>query len=129
MFVVSSHRLLLTCCHSFSLYHVSTSHAQCTHLPAAALEALRAAVLVGVVLVGAPDAARPVAVQRLASGPARTEVLVTTSLESEGRYLARTGDVYSIDQADAVLYLPALPAPPPAMGPPPAPVKTWQVVP
>lgn len=81
------------------------------------------------VVVGAPDAARSVAVQRLASGPARTEVLVTTSLESEGRYLARTSDVYSIDQADAVLYLPALPAPPPAMGPPPAPVKTWQVVP
>lgn len=81
------------------------------------------------VVVGAPDAARPVAVQRLAPGPARTEVLVTTSLESEGRYLARTSDVYSIDQADAVLYLPALPAPPPAVGPPPAPVKTWQVVP
>ncbi|GEM_PF-441784 len=81
------------------------------------------------VVVGAPDAARPVAVQRLAPGPARTEVLVTTSLEGEGRYLARTSDVYSIDQADAVLYLPALPAPPPAVGPPPAPVKTWQVVP
>ncbi len=81
------------------------------------------------VVLGAPDAARPVVVQRLASGPARTEVLVTTSLESEGRYLARTSDVYSIDQADAALYLPALPAPPPAMGPPPAPVKTWQVVP
>lgn len=100
--------------------------------PAATAGTLPVAVAGGAVasvVVGAPDAGRPVAVQRLASGPARTEVLVTTSLESEGRYLARTSDVYSIDQADAVLYLPALPAPPPTMGPPPAPVKTWQVVP
>ncbi|WP_230681730.1 hypothetical protein [Paracidovorax cattleyae] len=67
--------------------------------------------------------------QGLARGPARTEILVTTSLESEGRYLARTSDVYFIDQADAALYLPP-PAPlasPSLAGPAPA-VKTWQVV-
>ncbi|WCM94693.1 hypothetical protein M5C99_08300 [Acidovorax sp. NCPPB 2350] len=63
--------------------------------------------------------------QALARGPARTEILVTTSLEGEDRYLARTSDVYFIDQADAALYLPA---PPASVGPPPVAVKTWQVV-
>lgn len=72
------------------------------------------------------EAMRPVpGRQALARGPARTEILVTTSLESEDRYLARTSDVYFIDQADAALYLPAPAAP---VGPPPVAVKTWQVV-
>lgn len=60
-----------------------------------------------------------------AGGPTRTEVLVTTSLESGDRYLARTADIYYIERADAALYQPPPPAPPP---PPPTPVKTWRVV-
>jgi hypothetical protein len=55
-------------------------------------------------------------------GTQRTEVLVTSSLESQGRYLARTADTYYIEPQDAVLYTPKEP-PPPA-----TPVKTWQVV-
>lgn len=53
--------------------------------------------------------------------PMRTEVLVVTSLEHEGRALVRTSDMYSIAQADAPLYLPRPPAP--------VTVRTWQVVP
>ena len=60
-----------------------------------------------------------------AGGPTRTEVLITTSLESGGRYLARTADVYYIEHEDAGLYQPK--APPPAL-PPPIPVKHWRVV-
>jgi len=59
----------------------------------------------------------------LASGAARTEILVTTSIESNERVLARTSDVYSIDQGDLALYLPRVPA---VVA---TPVKTWQVVP
>ncbi|GKT20482.1 hypothetical protein [Acidovorax sp. SUPP3334] len=59
----------------------------------------------------------------LASGPARTEILVTTSIQSDERVLARTSDVYSIDQGDLALYLPRMPA---VVA---TPVKTWQVVP
>lgn len=57
-------------------------------------------------------------------GRVYTEVLVTTSLESGGRYLARSSDIYYIGAQDAVLYgVPVLPpAPPPVKG------KTWQVV-
>lgn len=60
-----------------------------------------------------------------AGGPTRTEVLITTSLESGQRYLARTSDVYYIDDDDTPLY--AVPPPPP---PPPAPtpIKSWRVV-
>lgn len=60
-----------------------------------------------------------------AGGPTRTEVLVTTSLESGSRYLARTADVYYIERDDAVLYQVKEPPPP---APPPAPLKTWKVV-
>ena len=56
------------------------------------------------------------------SSAVRTEVLITTSLESGDRFLARTADIYYIDRDDVPLYL----APPPS--PPPAPVKTWKVV-
>ena len=62
-----------------------------------------------------------------AGGPTRTEVLITTSLEGGDRYLARTADVYYIEQEDSVLYktkAPEMPPPPP----PPTPVKTWRVV-
>lgn len=66
-----------------------------------------------------------------AGGPTRTEVLITTSLESTDRYLARTADVYYIEQEDSGLYkakAPEPPPPPPAAPPPPTPVKTWRVV-
>ncbi|MFY3385270.1 hypothetical protein [Paracidovorax sp. MALMAid1276] len=57
--------------------------------------------------------------------PARSEVLVTASLESGGRYLAGTSDVYSLAHDDALLYL----APEPRLpGPPSAAIKTWRVV-
>ena len=52
-------------------------------------------------------------------------VLVVVSLESGGRYLAGTSDVYSVAHDDALLYL----APEPLLpGPQPAPMKTWRVV-
>lgn len=60
-----------------------------------------------------------------AGGPTRTEVLVTATLESGDRLLARTADIYYIEPEDATLYRP--PAPPPP-APPPVPLKTWQVV-
>lgn len=51
----------------------------------------------------------------------RAEILVTTSLESGQRYLARTADVYYVDTADVSLYRTGqLPAP--------TPIKTWRVV-
>ena len=54
------------------------------------------------------------------NAPARAEILVTTSVESGGRYLARTADVYSVEQRDTALYQPRTqPAPS---------VKTWRVV-
>lgn len=62
-----------------------------------------------------------------AGGPTRTEVLITTALESGDRYLARTADVYYIEQEDALLYQVATP-PPPALPPPPTAVKAWRVV-
>ena len=59
-----------------------------------------------------------------AGGPTRTEVLITTTLKSQDRYLAGSADMYYIEQADAVLYLPELPP----VAPVPTPVKTWRVV-
>ena len=65
-----------------------------------------------------------------AGGPTRTEVLITTSLEGGSRYLARTADVYYVEQDDALLYLEPLPPLPPLPPPPPPPpyLKTWRVV-
>lgn len=60
-----------------------------------------------------------------ATGPMRSEILVTTSLENEGRFIVRTGDVYSVPQDDAGLYEPLIALPTAA----PTPVKTWQVTP
>lgn len=54
--------------------------------------------------------------------PTRTEVLITTSLESGQRYLTRTSDIYYLNPDDAFLYAP--PAPPPA----PTAIKSWRVV-
>ena len=56
-----------------------------------------------------------------ASVPMRTEVLVVTSLESEGRVLVRTSDVYTIAQPDAPLYQRPAAAP--------GHLTTWRVVP
>lgn len=73
----------------------------------------------------APAAAETPVVYPQPGVPARSEVLVTASLESGGRYLAGTSDVYSLAHADALLYL----APEPRLpGPPPAALKTWRVV-
>lgn len=58
-----------------------------------------------------------------AGGPTRTEVLITTSVENEDRYLARTADVYYIEDADAALYQVKDVPPPPA----PPPLKSWRV--
>lgn len=53
--------------------------------------------------------------------PGRAEILVTTSLESNQRYLARTADIYYVDTPDVSLYRTGpLPAP--------TPLKTWRVV-
>ncbi len=59
-----------------------------------------------------------------AGGPTRTEVLITTALKSQDRYLAGSADMYYIEREDAALYRPESPAP----VAPPAPVKTWRVV-
>lgn len=55
---------------------------------------------------------------------ARAEVLVSTSIEGDARYLARTADVYAIDQADVALYQERLSVAPAVA----APLKTWKVV-
>ena len=57
--------------------------------------------------------------------PERSEVLVSASLESGGRYLTGTANVYSLAHDNATLYLSAEPYP--ARVPPSA-AKTWQVV-
>jgi hypothetical protein len=59
--------------------------------------------------------------------PERSEVLVTASLESAGRFLAGTADVYSLVHDDALLFLPAEPRLP-SPGPAPVAIKTWRVV-
>ena len=76
--------------------------------------------------VGAPRLADrpPVVYPRLAT-PERSEVLVSASLQSGGRYLAGTANVYSLAHDDATLYLTSEPYP--ARVPPSA-AKTWRVV-
>jgi len=59
-----------------------------------------------------------------AGGPTRTEVLVTTTLKTQERYLVGSADMYYIERDDAALYQPEPPAPTPA----PTPVRTWKVV-
>lgn len=63
--------------------------------------------------------------QQIESGPLRTEILVTTSLERDKRFLVRTSAVYSIAQDDAGLYQARVPLPVAA----PTPLKTWRVAP
>lgn len=74
----------------------------------------------GVSLSAVPTAVelqvRTQVVRHGASGSARTELLVTTVLKNEDRYLTGTADMPAIESADASLYEP------------PPPVKTWTVV-
>ena len=58
-----------------------------------------------------------------AGGPTFTEVLVTTTLKTQDRYLAGSADMYYIERADSVLYQAEQSVPPP-----PTPVKQWKVV-
>ena len=62
-----------------------------------------------------------------AGGPTRTEVLITTSLEREDTFLARTADVYYIDGEDGGLYVPKPPKAADA-GTPPVATRNWKVV-
>ena len=78
----------------------------------------------GLAIGAALDVHRLVIDGLAAGGPTRTEVLITTSMEGGGRYLARTADVYYIAPHDVTLYMDrVLPAPPPL-----TPMKTWRVV-
>lgn len=80
----------------------------------------------GILGVGAAaDVAGLLRGNRAAGGLTGLEVLVSTALQDQGQYLARTADVYYIEQADIALYRPEPPASPP---PAPTPVKTWKVV-
>ena len=81
-----------------------------------------AATAIGLGVGLAMDLARRHSQGDAAGGPTRTEVLVTTTLQSGDRLLAGSADMYYIERADADLYRNV---------PPPAPVpvvKTWQVV-
>lgn len=79
-----------------------------------------------VVVVRNPAGYAPVPAAALVdAGPMRTEILVTTSLERDQRFLVRTSAVYTIAQDDAALYQARIPLPLPA----PTPVKTWAVTP
>ena len=80
---------------------------------------------VGVAAQGDAPAAPAVPGVPAAGSAVRTEVLVTTSLESGKRYLARTADIYYLEPDDAPLFLPAAPPPPPRA----TPLKTWKVTP
>lgn len=58
-------------------------------------------------------------------GPTRTELLISTSLETGQRFVTRTSDIYYIEPEDIKLFtLPPPPPPPPS----PAPSKNWKVV-
>lgn len=74
------------------------------------------------------DATRIALDGRAAGGPTRTEVLITTSLEREDTFLARTADVYYIERDDSSLYVPKPPAAPVAAVPATPPTRNWKVV-
>lgn len=76
----------------------------------------------GLVLGAALDAASFHTDGSAAGGPTRTELLVTSTLEGGGRFLASTADMYYIERAEADLYRSAL-----SQAPLPA-LTTWQVV-
>lgn len=58
----------------------------------------------------------------LSGGPTKTELLLTTSIASEGRFAMRRSDVYYFEEEDVVHYLPVAPA---VVAP--SPVRTWKV--
>ncbi len=60
-----------------------------------------------------------------ASKSARMELLITTSIQSGGRYLTSTADIYYIERFEAELYRTTGVSP---MQPPVPAVKAWQVV-
>lgn len=68
-------------------------------------EHLDAKLLAGVGLTAAADYANSVA----SGGPTNTELILTTTVAREGRYLSRTTDVYYLENADAPLFLPLPP--------------------
>jgi hypothetical protein len=57
----------------------------------------------GMALVGLAD----LGYGRLAGGPTKTEVIVTTSITDDGHYLARKSDVYYLEDVDASLFVEA----------------------
>lgn len=71
--------------------------------------------LIGLGAAAALDSTNLALNGKASGGPTRTEVLVTTSLESANQYLARTSDLYYIEREDSALY--AIDA-----------MKTWEVV-
>ncbi|QEL56433.1 hypothetical protein [Chromobacterium paludis] len=77
------------------------------------------AALAGVGAAVGLDAGRLALNGGAAGGPTRTEVLVSTSLERDHGYLARTSDLYYIEQADSTLY---------GAEEPSTRMKTWKVV-
>lgn len=79
----------------------------------------------GLAVGAALDAANYARRGSAAGGPTATELLVSTALHDGTLYLARTADIYYIEGADNVLYVP--PPPPPA-APAPTPVRQWKVV-
>lgn len=70
----------------------------------------------GMAVVGLAD----VGFGHLAGGPTKTEVIVTTSITDNGRYLMRKSDIYYLEDVDASLFAEA----PVKVSP----VKEWKVV-
>lgn len=73
-------------------------------------------VMGGMALVGLAD----LGFGHLAGGPTKTEVIVTTSITADERFVMRKSDIYYLEDVDASLFVePPLPAPT---------VKPWKVV-
>lgn len=70
----------------------------------------------GMAVIGAAD----LGFGHIAGGPTKTEVIVTTSITANGRYLMRKSDIYYLEDADASLFIEA-----PAKA---SPVREWKVV-
>lgn len=70
----------------------------------------------GMALVALSD----VGLGHLAGGPTKTEVIVTTSITADDRFVMRKSDIYYLEDVDADLFMVPQPAP--------SPVKRWRVV-
>lgn len=70
----------------------------------------------GMAVIGAAD----LGFGHLAGGPTKTEVIVTTSIGDNGRYLMRKSDIYYLEDVDASLFVEA-----PVRA---SPVREWKVV-